>query len=47
LQVTVEALTSLSTARLRRLDAEVDRLAAILGCTPSLTVGDVAVGPHA
>ncbi|TDD26067.1 winged helix DNA-binding domain-containing protein [Kribbella turkmenica] len=47
LHVTVEALTSLSRARLRLLDAEVDRLAAILGCTPSLTVGDVTVGPHA
>ncbi len=45
--VTVEALTSLSRARQRRLEDEVDRLAAMLGCTPSLTVGDVAVGPHA
>lgn len=45
--LTVEALISLSRARLRQLDAEVDRLAAILGCTPSLTLGDVTVGPHA
>jgi hypothetical protein len=47
LHVTVEALTSLNRTRLRQLDAEVDRLAAILGCTPTLTLGEVAVGPHA
>ena len=45
--VTVEALTSLSRARQRRLEDEVDRLAGTLACTPSLTLGDVAVGPHA
>jgi hypothetical protein len=39
LQVTVEALQPLSRARQRVLDAEVHRLAAILG--------DVTVGPHA
>lgn len=44
---TVEALTSLNRRRRRLLDAEVDRLAAILGGTPSLTLGDVTVGPHA
>ncbi|TDO47046.1 winged helix DNA-binding protein [Kribbella sp. VKM Ac-2571] len=47
LQVTVEALTPLNRRRRRLLDAEVDRLAAILGGTPSLTLGDVTVGPHA
>ncbi|WP_433159071.1 winged helix DNA-binding domain-containing protein [Kribbella sp. CA-247076] len=47
LHVTVEALTPLSRARVGLLEAEVDRLAAILRCTPSLTLGDVAVGPHA
>ncbi|MFI6829667.1 winged helix DNA-binding domain-containing protein [Kribbella sp. NPDC050241] len=45
--VTVEVLTSLNRTRRRQLEAEVDRSAAILACTPSLTVGDVAVGPHA
>ncbi|RZT11946.1 winged helix DNA-binding protein [Kribbella sp. VKM Ac-2569] len=51
LQVTVEALTPLNQRRRKLLDAEVDRLAAILGgasgCAPSLTLGDVTVGPHA
>ncbi|GAB2649641.1 winged helix DNA-binding domain-containing protein [Kribbella swartbergensis] len=47
LHVTVEALEPLSRTRQRLLEAEVDRLAAILGCAPSLTLGDVTVGPHA
>ena len=47
LQVTVETLSALNRRRRTLLDAEVDRLAAILACTPSLTLGDVAVGPHA
>ena len=47
LHVTVELLTSPNRTRTRQLEAEVDRSAAILGCTPSLTLGDVAVGPHA
>ena len=47
LHVTVEALTTLNRRRRKLLDAEVDRLAAILACTPSLTLGDVTVGPHA
>jgi hypothetical protein len=47
LHVTVEALTPLNRRRRKQLDAEVDRLAAILGGAPSLTLGDVAVGPHA
>ncbi|MFF0345620.1 winged helix DNA-binding domain-containing protein [Kribbella sp. NPDC004875] len=46
-RVTVEALTPLDRRRRALLDVEVDRLAAILGGTPSLTLGDVAVGPHA
>ncbi|WP_350275286.1 winged helix DNA-binding domain-containing protein [Kribbella sp. HUAS MG21] len=45
--VTVEALRPLNRRRRRLLDAEVDRLAAILGGTASLTLGDVTVGPHA
>ncbi|MGW1344958.1 winged helix DNA-binding domain-containing protein [Kribbella sp. NPDC002412] len=45
--VTVESLISLSSTRRRLLDTEVDRLAAMLDCTPSLTLGDVTVGPHA
>ena len=47
LHVTVEAITPLNQRRRRLLDAEVDRLAAILACRPSLTLGDVTVGPHA
>jgi hypothetical protein len=47
LHVTVEALTTLNRRRRQLLEAEVDRLAAILTCTPSLTLGDVTVGPHA
>ncbi|MGW6200129.1 winged helix DNA-binding domain-containing protein [Kribbella sp. NPDC055110] len=51
LHVTVEALTPLNRRRRKLLDAEVDRLAAILGgapdCAPSLTLGDVTVGAHA
>lgn len=47
LHVTVEALTSLNRRRRKLLDAEVDRLAAILGAAPSLTLGEVTVGAHA
>ncbi|MFD7159158.1 winged helix DNA-binding domain-containing protein [Kribbella sp. NPDC059898] len=47
LHVTVEALTPLNRRRRTLLDAEVDRLGAILGGTPSLTLGDVTVGAHA
>ncbi|HZX01852.1 winged helix DNA-binding domain-containing protein [Kribbella sp.] len=47
LHVTVEALTPLNRRRRRLLDAEVDRLGAILGAAPLLTLGDVTVGPHA
>jgi hypothetical protein len=47
LHVTVESLISLSRRRRAQLEAEVDRLATILGCAPSLTLGDVTVGAHA
>lgn len=47
LQVTVEALTPLSRRRRKLLDAEVDRLGAIIGAAPSLTLGEVTVGAHA
>ncbi|WP_427892526.1 winged helix DNA-binding domain-containing protein [Kribbella sp. GL6] len=47
LHVTVEALAPLNRRRRQLLDAEVDRLGAILGAAPSLTLGDVTVGPHA
>jgi uncharacterized protein YukE len=46
-QITVEALLTLNRRRRALLDAEVDRLAAIVGCTPVFTLGDVTVGPHA
>jgi len=46
-QVTVEALAPLNRRRRALLDAEVDRVAAILGGTASLTLGDVTVGAHA
>ena len=45
--VTVEPLAELSAARRRALDAEVERVGAFAGRTPRLTVGPVAVGPHA
>lgn len=47
LHVTVEALRPLNRRRRGLLEAEVDRLAAILGCVPSLTLGEVTVGAHA
>lgn len=46
-QVTVEALAPLNRRLRAQLDAEVDRVAAILGGTASLTLGDVTVGAHA
>jgi hypothetical protein len=45
--VTVEPLAPLSARRTRALEHEVDRLGAIIGKTPTLTVGPVTVGPHA
>jgi hypothetical protein len=45
--VTVEPLRPLPKRLHRRLDEQVERLGAILEATPSLTVGEVTVGPHA
>jgi hypothetical protein len=45
--VTVEPLVELSAARRRDLDAEIERIGAFAGRTPRLTIGPVAVGPHA
>ncbi|WP_418605672.1 DNA glycosylase AlkZ-like family protein [Georgenia sp. SUBG003] len=47
LEVTVEPLRPLGTARTRELEAEVDRVGRILEGTPELAVGRVTVGPHA
>ncbi|GAA1122824.1 winged helix DNA-binding domain-containing protein [Kribbella jejuensis] len=47
LHVTVEALTPLNRRRRKLLEAEVDRIGAILGAAPSLTLGEVTVGAHA
>ncbi|MEU8593167.1 winged helix DNA-binding domain-containing protein [Streptomyces globisporus] len=45
--VTVEPLKPLSGARLRDLEEQVERVAAIMEGTAELTVGPVTVGPHA
>ncbi|MFF5974156.1 winged helix DNA-binding domain-containing protein [Streptomyces sp. NPDC012769] len=45
--VTVEPLRPLGAPRLRELAAQADRLAAVLEGRAELTVGPVAVGPHA
>ncbi|WP_405480832.1 winged helix DNA-binding domain-containing protein [Streptomyces anulatus] len=45
--VTVEPLEPLPTAGLRALEEQVERVAAIMEGTAELTVGPVAVGPHA
>ncbi|MFI0002452.1 winged helix DNA-binding domain-containing protein [Streptomyces globisporus] len=45
--VTVEPLKPLSGARLRDLEEQVERVAAITEGTAELTVGPVTVGPHA
>lgn len=45
--VTVEPFARLTTARRRELDEQVDRIGAILGATPALTIGEVTVGGHA
>ncbi|MFF0267350.1 winged helix DNA-binding domain-containing protein [Kribbella sp. NPDC004536] len=47
LHVTVEALSPLNRRRRRLLEAEVDRVGAVLGAAPSLTLGHVTVGAHA
>jgi len=45
--VTVEPLKPLSDRRTRALEREVERLGEILGKAPTLTIGPIAVGPHA
>lgn len=45
--VTVEPLGRLTRGQLADLDEQVQRLGRILEGTPSLTIGTVAVGPHA
>ncbi|MEU6833718.1 winged helix DNA-binding domain-containing protein [Streptomyces rubiginosohelvolus] len=45
--VTVEPLEPLSKARLRDLEEQVERVAAIMEGAAELTVGPVTVGPHA
>jgi hypothetical protein len=47
LDITVEPLDRLSAARRRELGAQVERIGEFLGGRPSLTIGTVAVGPHA
>ena len=46
-EVTVETWGSFGALRRRQLDAQVERLGAVLGRTPRLTRGPVSVGPHA
>ncbi|CAM5334043.1 hypothetical protein SBADM41S_06251 [Streptomyces badius] len=45
--MTVEPLKPLSAAKLRDLEEQVGRVAAIMEGTAELTVGRVTVGPHA
>jgi Winged helix DNA-binding domain len=47
LEVTVEPLDRMSAAARRGLEAEVERVGEILEATPSLSIGEVTVGPHA
>ncbi|MEV6416031.1 winged helix DNA-binding domain-containing protein [Kribbella sp. NPDC051718] len=47
LHLTVEPLRSLKPAQLRRLDEEADRLGAVVGAQPVLTICEVTVGAHA
>jgi hypothetical protein len=47
LHLTVEPLRELKPLQLRRLDVEVERLGAIVGAQPELTIGEVTVGAHA
>jgi len=47
LHVTVEPLAPLTTAQRGALEAEVERVGAVLEAEPELTVGTVTVGPHA
>lgn len=45
--VTVEPVKPLSARRTRMLEEEVERLGVIVGRAPTLTIGEVTVGPHA
>ncbi|GAA4726429.1 winged helix DNA-binding domain-containing protein [Phytohabitans rumicis] len=47
IHVTVEAFGTLSAARRRALQEQVERVGEILEGTPSLTLGEVTAGPHA
>ena len=47
IDIRVEPLTTLTAARRRLLDAEVERLGAILEGAVEARVGAVTVGPHA
>src|SRR5690606_9403930 len=46
-RIAVEPLEPLPAARLADLDEQVERLGAILGARPELTIGPIPVGPHA
>jgi hypothetical protein len=45
--VTVEPLRPLPATRQRQLAEQADRIAALLGGTASLTIGQITVGAHA
>lgn len=47
LNLTVEPLRDLKAGQLRQLDAEAERLGAIVDANPVLTIGEVTVGAHA
>ncbi|MDP4503471.1 winged helix DNA-binding domain-containing protein [Nonomuraea turcica] len=47
IDVTVETLRDLTPAQLRDLDEQVERVGEVLEGRPRLTIGPVAVGPHA
>ncbi|MFD6096391.1 winged helix DNA-binding domain-containing protein [Nocardiopsis flavescens] len=47
LEVTVEALVSLSGARRARVAEQVERIGGVLQAVPRLAFGEVTVGPHA
>jgi winged helix DNA-binding protein len=47
LHLTVEPFRQLKPLQLRSLDEEADRLGAIVGAQPLLTIGEVTVGAHA
>lgn len=45
--VTVEPVKPLSARRTRMLEEQVERLGVIVGRSPTLTIGEITVGPHA